>query len=231
MKKTFSILAVICTALLVSAAIPDPPHMPKRLPKVAQTGKQTVLTLAPGKTAVVVAPEANGVTRHAAREMAAFLGKILNCKIEVFSAPQKDKANIFIGFNTWTAKAGIVPAKHHRDAFTIKVTKAGVFIAGRDADKIDPVRNMKGGVWGNLYERASVFGVYDFLERFAGCRFYFPGELGVVLPAKKSLALKEATVFDYPDFITRKVSYYEGAWPGKAASDLSRNEKNLASHY
>ena len=37
-KKTFFSLAVICAALLVSAAVPDPPHMPKRLPKVTQIG-------------------------------------------------------------------------------------------------------------------------------------------------------------------------------------------------
>lgn len=205
--------------------------MPKRLPKVTQIGKKTVLTLAPGKTVVVIAPGANAVTRRAAQEMADHLGKVLQCKLDVVRAPQKGKANIFIGFNAWTAGAGILPARHHRDAFTVKITQEGVFIAGRDADKVDPVRNLKTGVWGNLYERASLFGVYDFLERFAGCRFYFPGELGVIVPAKKVLALPEAAVFDYPDFITRKVSYYEGAWPGKPASDRSWNEKNLATHY
>ena len=29
-----------------------------------------------------------------------------------------------------------------------------------------------------FHEHATLFGVYEFLERFADCRFYFPGELG-----------------------------------------------------
>ena len=231
MKKIVFSLAVICTALLAAAPLAEPPHMPKRQPKAEQIGQKTVLTLLPGKTAVVVAPEANAVTCRAAQEMVKFLGKVLSCKIDVVKAPQKDKANIFIGFNAWSAKAGIQPSKHHRDSFTIRITKEGVFIAGRDADKVNPLKNFKTGVWPNMYERGSIFGVYDFLERFADCRFYFPGELGEVIPAKKSIALKDTVIFDYPDFITRKVSYYQGAWPGKSVTDPAWVEKNIAMQY
>ena len=229
MKKTASFMFLAAAICVSGAAVPDPPNMPKRQPRIKQIGTKTVLTLTKENTVVVVAPENYETTRHAAQEMADLLGKILGGKLKVFRAPQKGKVNIYLGFNQWTKKAGIAPAKHHRDAFTLKITQEGIFIAGRDAEKINPQRNFKGGVWGNLYERSTLFGVYDFLERFAGARFYFPGELGTILPEKKALALPEVTIFDYPDFIVRKVSYYQGSWPGKPASYTRRNEKNLAS--
>ena len=229
MKKMMLLLLAAAALSVSGAAVPDPPNVPKRLPRVIKTGKK-VLSLTKENAAIVIAPENNGVTRHAAQEMAELLGKVLGGKINVFREPQKGKVNIYLGFNQWTKKAGITPAGHHRDAFSMKITRDGVFIAGRDSAKINPKRNLKGGIWGNLYERATVFGVYDFLERFAGVRFYFPGELGTILPEKKSLDLPETDIFDYPDFVVRKVSYYQGSWPGKPASYNERTEKNLATH-
>ena len=229
MKKAFLFALAAAAIALSGAAIPNPPNMPKRLPKVnCVDKKKTVLTLLPGKVAVVVAPEANAVTRHAAEEMAVLLGKILNSKISVFRAPQPGMTNIYLGFSQWTAKAGIKPAGLHRDAFSLKITADGVFIAGHDADKVNPKKNLAGGIWGNLYERATVFGVYDFLERFAGARFYFPGDLGTILPARKSIALPLTNIFDYPDFNVRKVSYYHGEWPGQ--KNAGRYPYNLATH-
>ena len=229
MKKAFLFALAAAAIALSGAAIPNPPNMPKRLPKVNSVDKKkTVLTLLPGKVAVVVAPGNNAVTRHTAEEMAVLLGKILNTKINVFRAPQQGMTNIYLGFNEWTAKAGIKAAGHHRDAFTLKITADGVFIAGRDADNVNPKKNLAGGVWGNLYERATVFGVYDFLERFAGARFYFPGDLGTILPTRKSIALPLTNIFDYPDFNVRKVSYYHGEWPGQKKA--GRYPYNLATH-
>ena len=230
MKKTFIMLLAAAALGISGAVIPDPPHMPKRLPRVKSIGSKTVLTLTKSNTAIVIAPEAPATTRHAAQEMADLLGKVLGGKLKVFRAPQPGMVNIYLGFNAWSKKAGIDPATHHRDSFTMKINKDGVFIAGADDPKVNPQRNLKGGIWGNLYERATVFGVYDFLERFAGARFYFPGDLGTILPAANALKLPETTLFDYPDFINRKVSYYQGAWPGKPASYVERNEKNLATH-
>ena len=230
MKKTFIMLLAAAALGVSGAVIPDPPHMPKRLPRVKNIGSKTLLTLTKSNTAIVIAPEAPATTRHAAQEMADLLGKVLGGKLKVFRAPQPGMVNIYLGFNAWSKKAGIDPATHHRDSFTVKINKDGVFIAGADDPKVNPQRNLKGGIWGNLYERATVFGVYDFLERFAGARFYFPGDLGTILPAANALKLPETTLFDYPDFINRKVSYYQGAWPGKPASYVERNEKNLATH-
>ena len=50
---------------------------------------------------------------------------------------------------------------------------------------------------------AKVYGVYEFLERYAGMRFYFPGPLGTIVPKRTSLAVPEGTVDVKPDYTQR----------------------------
>ena len=50
---------------------------------------------------------------------------------------------------------------------------------------------------------AKVYGVYEFLERSAGMRFYFPGPLGTIVPKRTSLAVPEGTVDVKPDYTQR----------------------------
>ena len=69
MKKLLS-SAVCCLALLAgSAAIPDPPHMPKRLPKVCEIGGKAA-EIRGNTAAVVIAPDAPKTVRFAAKELA-----------------------------------------------------------------------------------------------------------------------------------------------------------------
>ena len=228
MKRTVTVLLLAALFPLAGAVvIPDPPNIPKRAPKVCKKGKEAALLTA-GNAAIVIAPKASNVIRFSAAELSSHLGKVLGGEVKVFNAPQKGKFNIFLGFNEWSTAAGIAPEKHHRDAFTIKISSKGAFIAGKDDAKASPERALPMGAWAHMYERATLFGVYDFLERFAGVRFYFPGELGTIVPRKKSISLPETEIFDYPDFITRRTMHYHGTWPGKSADDLAWREKNLA---
>jgi hypothetical protein len=58
------------------------------------------------------------------------------------------------------------------------VTNGNVFIAGRDDPKIDPAARIRRSWWGaHKFEHATLYGVYTFLERAAGVRFYFADEL------------------------------------------------------
>ena len=74
MKKLFLLAAFVTAAALSGAALPEPPHMPKRLPKVCRTGK-TALVLNGKNARIVVAPKAYRSTRFAAKELAELLGK------------------------------------------------------------------------------------------------------------------------------------------------------------
>ncbi len=48
-----------------------------------------------------------------------------------------------------------------------------------------------------------LFGVYDFLERFVGCRWYVSGEIGEVIPRKRSIAVPVGTYRCKPTFYIR----------------------------
>ena len=226
MKKIIFSVMVLAAAAVYGAELPDPPHMPRRAPKIFKTGKN-VVRLTPERTAIVTASDAVPAVRFAARELSTFLSRSLGGKVGIFNAPQKGKFNIFLGFSKWSAAAGIAPEKHHRDAFSMKITSAGAFIAGVDDAKVIPEKEVRSGVWGNMYERATLFGVYDFLERFAGVRFYFPG-IGTVVPLKKFIDLPETEIFDYPDFTVRRTMPYQGQWPGR--NDAAWDRKNLATY-
>lgn len=96
------------------------------------------------------------------------------------------------------------------EGFIIRRKDDKIFIAGRDSDSDDPRAN-KFMQW---YARGTLTGVYDFLERFAGVRFYFPGESGTIIPRRGGLLLSDCiNLFDSPDHRLRVHSYYTGKWP------------------
>lgn len=194
--------------------------------RLAKIGKP-VADLSGGNTEIVVGADAPRTVRFAAAELKTHLDGVLRANIPIVDVPGAGKHCFYLGVSLWSKAAGIDDAKLFRDAFFIKNTPDGIFIVGRDDPRANPVRALQSGVWAQLFERGTLFGVYDWLERFAGVRFYFPGA-GTIVPEKRMLAIPEADIFDFPDFKFRKISQYEGLWPGKAAADEARPEKNLA---
>lgn len=73
-------------------------------------------------------------------------------------------------------------------AFRILRSGDRVFIFGIDTPTADPFKQSAPMAFG--YRKGSLYGTYDFLERFAGVRFYFPGEMGTLV-AKGKLKLPE----------------------------------------
>ena len=85
------------------------------------------------------------------------------------------------------------------------------------------------------------YAVDDFLERFVGVRFYFPGDAGTVIPSLKKWAVPAIDLADRPDMQTRtmytydpfpsnflgggSVRWYEGA-PRKEAYQLSQRARS-----
>ncbi|MBF0450518.1 MAG: DUF4838 domain-containing protein [Candidatus Magnetomorum sp.] len=55
-------------------------------------------------------------------------------------------------------------------------------------------------------ETGTEFGVYDFLERFVGIRWLFPGPLGEHIPHHRILEIKSASMIESPVFKSRQIS-------------------------
>lgn len=143
--------------------------------------------------------------QYAAKELTDILNESgLKVQSVSLDAPlSSDELKIVVG-------GGVDIANLPLEGFIIRRQKNTVFIAGLDSETDAPSQNR----WCQWYNRGSLTGVYDFLERFAGVRFYFPGDAGTVIPKRTALQLPEQIdIFDSPDMRLRSWSHFCGKYP------------------
>lgn len=154
---------------------------------------------------IVVAVDAGSVAAFAAEEMQSLLERCTGARLPIVSEATGDKIAIRLGATSVAAANGIEVEELPQDAFVIRNIGDDIFIAGRDDKDREPGRGYF--VWGSLYERGTLFGVYDFLERFADVRFFFPGEIGTVTPHQSSLRVPAMDIYEAPDFDQRGLRF------------------------
>ena len=128
---------------------------------------------------IVIPRNAPPAAKFAAEELAKHLGKVLGCQLEILNEKSGKKPALIVGDAALALKNGMDVSKLDRDGFFIRSIGDDVLIVGSDSPQ-------RISTW---TERATLFAVYDFLERFAGVRFYFPGETGTVTPRVKEWKL------------------------------------------
>jgi hypothetical protein len=174
------------------------------------------VTLRLGSVQVYFDAKASSVTRFAAGELGKMLSQSFGSEVPVTNKFLDSHYAIVVGDNHLSREAGINVDKLPRDAGVIKITERMAFIAGCDDEKKSEKEvegAFRAGIWGNMYERASEFAVYEFLERFVGVRFYFPGRLGTIVPAHTELQLPVIEIVNNPDYTYRDYAAWEmGAW-------------------
>ncbi len=173
---------------------------------------------------IVLAPELPQQVKAAAvKELKEFLEKAFSASVPVVSSPSGDKISLALGISKLTRDLGVDVSGYARDAFVIKAFGNIIVLAGHD--------DLKGKGWS--FERGSTFAVYEFLERFLGVRFYFPGELGTVVPQHRTLSIPSPDILERPDFHARKHSN-DGAWfldspaAGMSAETLKTQQEESA---
>ena len=190
------------------------------------------LVFTPENTEVVVAQNAAPSTRFAAKEMSRFISAALGSEVPVVHSPTAGKASVVLGVNEWSKSAGLAPEKLPRDGFQICVADGRVHVLGVD----DPRREIEsllaqGSRVDLKFEKGTLFGTYEFLERFAGCRFYFPGELGTVVQTRKGIRIDDSTRISSSPWFTVRHYYMrgEGDWPEDADETAygTNSAKNL----
>ena len=154
---------------------------------------------------IVVATNAPYATRLAAKELNFFLKGVFNCELPIVGERAAGRSAIMLG-------GGCV---ENRDGFVIKATNGVVRIWGNDDDVPggDVTKTCWYGneaPWQPHFRRGTLFGVYEFLERYAGVRMYFPGELGTVVPRAERLTIPEGRLEKAPAFRYRKYGYKDG---------------------
>ena len=157
-------------------------------------------------TVVTVDSPGNGYLRYAACEMTNFLSRALGAPVPYLKNRLPDKGvAIILGTNAWSRAAGLAPERLRRDGYQIRTASNRVYLAG--VDEPGWVSERVNLPWDMCTQHATVFAAYDFLERFCGFRFYFPGEYGIIIPQSEKIVLPAIDYTAEPDFRVRRYSY------------------------
>ncbi|MBR2374576.1 MAG: DUF4838 domain-containing protein [Lentisphaeria bacterium] len=194
----FCLLLLLADTLLLCGAAPKTTSRfnPKPVsPRSVKVGKDPVHILAQkGKACceVVIPPKSCAAVKFAAAELQTYLGKITNSQIPAVPAPTGKRTAFILG-EPGAKLLGFDLKSIDRDGYIIKSRGKNIIIAGTDNPRANPAKRA------DAFERGTLYGVYEFLERFGGVRFYFPGEMGTVVPLKKDWSIGTIDLIDRPD--------------------------------
>ena len=196
-----------------------------------------------GTSEIVLPAAAPYATRLAAEELNFFLKGVLGAPLPVVPERTEGRNAIVLG----GGHAGRVPlpggacggrgatalpvgsrVPRDRDGYVIEACSNVVHIVGNDDDVSDVAKAAflpDEAPWQPCFRRGTLFGVYAFLERFAGVRMYFPGELGTCLGAGgtrscasdsgkrhscRFISVPECRIEEAPAFSVRRYGYADG---------------------
>ena len=204
---------------------------------------------------IVVREGAPSATRLAAEELNFFLKGVLGAPLPVVTRWTSGKTAIVLGAGGGSpgrlappcGHAGHVPLpgesvgsalRADRDGYVIEACSNVVCIVGNDDDPPDPAATAAlpdEAPWQPCFRRGTLFGVYAFLERFAGVRMYFPGELGTCFGAGgtrscasdsgkrhscRFIAVPEGRIEEAPAFSVRRYGYADGPVAKELLGDM-----------
>ena len=140
------------------------------------------------------------IVRYAADELQRVLSKAIGKKPEIVSQSSVEALQLVLGSGPLAKEAGLDIGKLPMDGYYIRRDGKRIFLTGKDDPKADP----RARKYMENYDRGTLNAAYDFLERFAGVRFYFPHECGTVIPVRGSLKLPEKiNILERPDMNNR----------------------------
>lgn len=149
---------------------------------------------------IVVANDALKTPKFAAKELQNYIEKVTGAKLPITNTPNTDGQNIYIGPSSYINQLGVSLNNIAPEGFIIQTKGNSLIIAGKDT-KGDPL-NLH---WRFGPQTGTLFGVYDFIEKFLGVRWFMPTETGEFIPKKSSLILPSINIKDEPAFITRNL--------------------------
>lgn len=119
-----------------------------------------------------------------------------------------DALRILVGKSALTDALGIDIAAFPPEGFVVRSFSGGIAIVGNDSS-VDPAFNKKGPLYDKGARKATLWGAYDFIERFFGARFYYPGADGSVHPPVDNLVVQPFAYSDAPRFKNRGTFYMQ----------------------
>ena len=159
-----------------------------------------------GQATIVVAQHDEDATTGAA-EIQTFVEKMSGAKLPIVAEGEAVTGSnilIYVGHTKAAHEAGIeIPAgfdstmrpdMYEEEGYVLKTRGKAIFVGGN----------------GDGPYHGTQFGVYALLEKL-GCRWYFPGDWGEVIPEKKTVTVTELDIESQPDFAMRNI-WIDGRW-------------------
>lgn len=172
-------------------------------------------------TTIVIPEDAAETVRLAAKELHDFVYRCNGTELVIAEESPAEGGNIFVGGHD--ELLGDVPAQ----GFRIISRNGNLYIIGHDykGEPIVGLRNpwnynevfsptLKIGAFGSC---GSLHGVYYFLEKFCGVRFFWPGEVGTVIPERHDIVLNDVNEMQYPKL------HYRHTW----VCNFDQSEENV----
>jgi hypothetical protein len=147
------------------------------------------------------------VMRIAAGELQLYIEKSTGARLPIVEEMREEKGAVILVGGDVAKQYGINVEEMEDEAFIVKTFDNRVLIAGRDYDSANPRDPYFPAPSGTLW------GVYDFLERFLGIRWYYPGELGTIIPRRDTLEISPVAYRDTPVFKKRVIWRFHGQPP------------------
>lgn len=151
---------------------------------------QGVSLVAQGRTnAVIVANyEGSSELKRAVDELAGYIQQVGGAKIPIENASAGDRLEIHIGQTDYVKSLKLPLNDLDGDGFRI------CFPAANRIVLVGPT------TWG------SEFAIYEFIERYLGVRWLFPGDLGTHIPHNPNITIPTAEIVSRPAYMSRTIS-------------------------
>ncbi len=157
----------------------------------------------------IVVQKSIPLTKYVADKLKLHLEKVTGGQIPVVNAPSGSRLSIVLGDCELSRAAGLDVSKLSREGYYILRKGNVIYLAGVDSEKSTPLT----GGFSQIYKRGTLNAAIDFLERFADVRFFFPGEMGTLVPAGTGLLLpREIDITEAPDYTFRRVYSGRAKW-------------------
>ncbi|OQA82645.1 MAG: hypothetical protein BWY31_03128 [Lentisphaerae bacterium ADurb.Bin242] len=166
-------------------------------------------------SAIVVAENAPPPLKHAAGELAFYLGKISDSPAPaIVNGSSRELYNIYLLTAGEAVKKGVVNAERsselREDGFILKAGKEGLFIIGRNP-------------------RGVLFGAYEILKRYGGIRWLVPGADGEYFTHQSEIRVPDGETLCNPAFPYRTVflgrcnnnSFLKDTWDWQVRNNLA----------
>jgi predicted amidohydrolase len=187
-----------------------------------QTGAEGVRLVEKGtaRAVIIVAADASDQARDAAKLLQDYVARISGARLEIRSENEPVAGpQILVGRTRKARDFGIDLAPRftrgmNEEEYIIKTQGDALILAGNE----------------HPFYRGTVYAVDDLLDRL-GCRWFFPGAFGEVLPHLDTIEIGPLNVHEHPDFRFRNI-WYSGWMPvqGKDAEEfavwMDRNRVN-----